>query len=941
MLGATPQRPPVDQELVGRTREVAIVEGFLDSTERLPGAVRLIGEAGIGKSTIWDLATEYAEARGYRCLKARPAQSERALAFATLGDLLGDVYPDVADRLSEPQRRALAAALLLVDAPVAPEHRTLGIATLSTLRLLAQEQPVLVAVDDEQWLDRASHSVLGFCLRRITDERVALLLASRPPDGSTHEAASLDTRLPTEEIEVTGLSLGALHAIVVERIGTVLPRPQLRRLHELSRGNPFLALELVRASNAGRLRLDTVEKGGADLDRLVGARLDALPKPTRLALYAAAATAHPSIQLLDALFDSQGQLLIQPAEAVGIVEANGEEVTFTHPLLASSAYAAVSADEGRRTHGLLAGLVDDPVERARHLALAATARDENVAAEAERAALAVFSRGAPHAAAELLDMAVRMTPGENADERRRRTALQAEYLFESGDTAGAAALLEPLIESMPRGPERAPLLALLARIRHFGDDVESGTALNAQALAEAGHDHRLAASLHEGLAWGLFLMRDDLAEAARQARAAVRAARKATDDIALGEAYAVEAVTSLAIGAASRGAIDRAMELEPAFVHVRVLRHPSYAKGYVALCADRLDDARAIFEDLLTRAEEHGDESALPSILVQLSMAEILAGDWDTADEHARVGYAFAEQSGQRPSRAALRGRQALLSVLRGRLDEGDALAREALGLAGAKVDDPASMLRAFARGGEMGAWALGAAALAQGRAAYAASSLLPLSQKLLDAGVREPGELRFLPDTVETLVALGRIDEADVITSSMEQMALRARRSTAAGIAARSRAQVLAARGDVATALESANTAVQALSSGSLPLELARSQLLLGGLERRMRMKRAARETLAAAIGTFAVLGADGFRDRAEAETGRIGGRSQSEGGLTPTESRVVELVVKGLSNKEVATALAISSKTVELHLSHVYAKLDVSSRTELVRYVSGLRSS
>jgi ATP/maltotriose-dependent transcriptional regulator MalT len=319
-------------------------------------------------------------------------------------------------------------------------------------------------------------------------------------------------------------------------------------------------------------------------------------------------------------------------------------------------------------------------------------------------------------------------------------------------------------------------------------------------------------------------------------------------------------------------------------------------------------------------------------------MAEILAGDWDAADENASAGYAFAEQSGQRPSRAALRGRQALLAALRGRFDEGDQLAREALGLADGTANDPASMRRAFARGGEMGAWAHGVAAFAQGRAAEAASSLMPLTKTLLDAGMREPGELRFLPDSVEVLIALGRLDEADMITASMEEMADRARRTTAAGIAARSRAQVLAAKGEVAPALESARSAVQMLKDGPLPLDLARSQLLLGELERRSQMKRIARETLTGSLAAFSSVGAEGFRARAEAEIGRIGGRGQSEGGLTPTESRVVDLVVKGMSNKEVASALAISSKTVELHLSHVYAKLDVSSRTELVRYMSEL---
>ena len=936
MLGATAQPPPQhDPGLVGRTREIPLIAALLDNVDRLPAVLRLVGEAGIGKSTLWDHALSEARKRHYICLSARPEQSESRLAFAAFGDLLSDAYPLVAAELPEPRRSALAAALLLEDAPAAPEQRTLGVATLSVFQILARRGPVVIAIDDEQWIDHASLAVLSFALRRLTGEPVAVLLASRP--AATGKAkVSLETRLPTEEVVLGGLSIGALHAIVVERFGTVLARPKLRRLHELSRGNPFLALELVRAANSGQFRLDPAEKGSADLDRLVGARLDDLPEATRLCLFAAAAAARPTIGLLNQAVEADALTMLVPAIDVGIVETTATDVQFSHPILASAAYGAVSGESAREIHARLARLTDDHVERARHLALAATEPDEKVAAEAERAAQQVFRRGAPAAAAELAALAVRMTPADSLSERSRRTAMQSEYLFESGDTASASALLEPLIAIVPAGIERATLLAQLARIKHFGDDIESGLALSLEALQDAAGSDRLVASLHEGIAWALFLIREDLAGAAQHAKDAVGAARRAGDDVALAEAYAVEAVTTMAIGSPSRDAINRAVALEPAMSELRVLRHPSYAKAYVMLCTDRLDEARALLEDLLARAEEHGDESAVPPILVQLSMTEILAGKWDVAEDHSRLGYALAEQGGQAPARAALRSRQALLAVMRGQLTEGEDLARESLSLAGANDDDAGSVRRAISRGGEIGAWALGAAALGAGRFDEAATHLMLLADTLLDAGMREPGELRFLPDAVEALLGQGRLEDAERLVVRLESMAEHAQRTTSIGVAARCRALLLAQSNDLIGAKAAADRAVKALEAGTLPFDLARAQLSLGDVQRRMRQKRTARATLEASLGAFESLGADGYRDRALEEIGRIGGRGQSDGGLTPTESRVAQLVATGMSNKEVATALTISSKTVELHLSHVYAKLEVGSRTELVRMMA-----
>ncbi len=878
-----------------------------------------------------------ARSQGYAVVEARPVRAEAQLVFAGLGDLLADSYAAVRTRLPEPQQHALGAALLL-DRPRGSPHdpRTVGVAVLTTLRLLAESQPLLLAVDDEQWLDPASAATLGFALRRLRTEPVAVLLTRRPGGEGDAPPIGLDGRPPTERIDLGPVSIGALHAIVAERFVTVLTRPRLRRLHDLSRGSPYLAIELARAAQAGHLSLDGAGPASVDLGRLLGARLDALPAATRTALLATAAASHPTVELLDRIAEPAARLLLAPAAAAGIVELDGSDVRFSHPLLASAAYGAVSAGERRRIHETLARVVEDRDERARHMALAAVEPDEAVAVEVERAAEATFRRGAPGAAADLADQAVRLTPPDRASGRRRRAAARAEYLFQAGDTAAAGVLLDGVIAATPRGRTRAALLALQARIRHFGNDIASGVDANRRALAEAGRDDGLRAGIHEGLAWGLFLMRADLTAAERHARSAVLAAKRAGDDVALAESLAALAITSLAIGRQAPDAMDAAMKLEGALLDLRVLRHPSYARGYMLACTDRLDEAASVFSDLLGRAEEHGDESAVPPILVQLTLVEILCGAWTSADEHARTGHALALQAGQRPSVAAILGRSALLAALRGRLEEAEELGEQALTIAGESPDLDTALARAPVGGGEVAAWALGAAALAAGRYERAARCLQPLADTLLGAGMRDPGELRFLPDTVEALVGLDRIDDAEALTGRLEAMARASTRLTALGIAARCRAIVAARRGDLDAALEAAGRAVSLLELGPLPLDLARARLVLGDVQRRARQLRAARETLAAAIEAFDRLGAVGWAARARAEASRIGGRAASTGDLTPTERRVAELVAEGQANKQVAHALGVAQKTVELHLSHVYAKLGVGSRTELVRRLS-----
>ena len=234
--------------IVGRDEELSLVAAFLEAPAQLPAALLLEGEAGIGKSTVWRHGVELARANGFRVLETRPSESETALSFAGLGDLLGEAAYEVLPELPPPQARALEIALLLRDPGGAPpDQRGISTAFLGALRVLARRRSLLVAVDDVQWLDAPSLAVLEYAARRLRDEPVALLLTRRlvGDDAPLTLERALGERL--SRVAIGPLSLGSLHRLLRERLEVPLPRPLLRRIHELSGGNPFFALELARA----------------------------------------------------------------------------------------------------------------------------------------------------------------------------------------------------------------------------------------------------------------------------------------------------------------------------------------------------------------------------------------------------------------------------------------------------------------------------------------------------------------------------------------------------------------------------------------------------------------------------------------------------------------------------------------------------------------------
>src|SRR5919201_2416333 len=393
---------------IGRDAELARLRAFL---ERRPedGAAALVleGEAGIGKTAVWRVATEAARERGFRVLLARPSKAERTLSFAALADLLGDAH-EVIEQLPPVQRRPLAVALLLKEADgPAPDRRAIGVALLATLRTLAEERPLLLGIDDIQWIDPPTAAALAFALRRLADQPLCVVMTERTGSDAAlgHEVARA---VRCERLALGPLSLGAVRRLLQEQLDATFPRPILRRIYDQSGGNPFFALELARALRSrGELLSPTDGLSVPDeLERLLAERLERLPAETGEPLAGVAALAEPTLELVP-------EEPLEPALADGVLVLHGDRFRFAHPLLATVAYRRLRPRARRALHRRRGQVVQGPEQRARHVELGAEGPDPALAATLDAAAAQAQARGAPEAAAELAEHAITLTPPDD------------------------------------------------------------------------------------------------------------------------------------------------------------------------------------------------------------------------------------------------------------------------------------------------------------------------------------------------------------------------------------------------------------------------------------------------------------------------------------------------------------------------------------------------
>jgi DNA-binding CsgD family transcriptional regulator len=926
-------------DVLGRDAELARIDGWLragaqEGAEPVsPGGVLVIeGEPGIGKTTLWSAAVSRARPAGWQVLSCRPVPSDAGLPHVGLADLLRPVPVATFGRLPAPQRRPLEVALLREEAGEGDlEPRAVGTGLTALLTAMVKTGPLLLAVDDAQWLDPASARTLAFALRRLGSEPVRLVAAvriealtwQRPGRAQRERAssppapragafavieASLDGQVLTR-LPVGPLSVASTHRVFQQVLGASFPRPVLVRIHQAAGGNPFYALEMAREIRRVGVPLPgrplPIPGNLSDLSLL---RLRRLPRATRDVLVEISAMPSASASDLDLA-------ALAPAERAGIVAVRpGGRVEFGHPLFASALYSSLPEAARRGLHHRLAQRAAGLEERARHLALAAAGPDEATAAELDGAAAAASARGAADVAVELKELACRLTPADDQSARLRRSIELAERRYFAGDPSGARRELERWLGTLPPGDDRARVLLELGSIRSVQGRGDAGRELMMQALGEV-RTAGMRARIHARIASEA----DDSDMGVTHAEAALALLDEHDDPQLYSFALHNVALFKLYSGrGADHAAIEKGMRLQRAAAAWEMSSVP-------AMWARNLDDfatARTRFEDLLRVFREQGDEATISALLTHLARLEAMTGHIDRARDLAEEALGLAGQTEQDLYLTMALCVKAHVCAYAGELAQARALIEEMMRRLG---DHPDIILEGMAR------MVLGAAALAAGDLAEADRELSRSDEIEELMHHREPATNRFQADHAEAVIGLGDLARAERLVQRLEARAQVLPRPWINAVSARCRGLLNAAAGDLGAALAGYQRALAAHETLDMPIELGRTLLALGRLHRRRNERQRAQESLEQAAAVFDSCGARAWGAITANELRRARGRRGRGAQLSATERQICELAVAGLRNSEIAARLFLSIKTVEANLSQAYRKLGVRSRTQL----------
>ena len=890
--------------LVGRGLERARIDALLAGARGgESGVLVLRGEPGIGKTALLEYAAGRAD--GFGVLRAAGVESESELPFSGLHELLRPVL-HVVDALPDVQADALRAALALGRGRRA-DGLAVAVAALGVIEEASAEQPILVLVDDAQWLDEASADVLRFAGRRLARAPIALLVAARDTDGDAFDAPELP------ELRLGGLHREAAEAMLAT-VADGLPADALERVLELAGGNP-LALREIPAALRAAPEVDPAEPlpVGPRLERAFAGRVRELPRAAQRALLVAAAAGSPELAPVAGALAELGLDVgaFDAAEEAHLIRVGTASVAFAHPLVRSAVYQAAPAAERRQAHLALAETLRRTGDEERHpwhLAAAATSADEEVAAALERAAAAAGERGGVAAEARALERAARLTP---EPERRAQRLVAAAR---AARAARRAADAEALVAEALRDPcdERtwAEAQAVLADVYYWSYRWDDLAAIEGAAARIARADPEAAATALAAVA-AMYSPRD----LERGLRVTERAVALAPGGLA---------ATARAANLMRLGRADEAEEAARAAAEDARRAGDWWAvndAASVLLALERYEEARRLSAEAMAALRAHGTLKPLfHGLLVQAQLAT-RTGDLGAAYDAAVSALRLAEATGDPLPVAFANSFLAACEALLGR--EEDVRAHAGVAIAAGRGETLRTTLEARA--------ALGLVELQLGRTDAAVEELGRAVDALRSLGVREPGYVQAAPELVEALVRAGRVDEARARLAELEADAEATRRLWALAAAARCRG-LLAADEELD---DTFGRAFRLHADAGRPLELARTQLAYGERLRRAGRRVEAREQLRPALDAFAAAGARLLADRAVAELAasgeRLRARERAERELSPQELQVARAVARGATNKEAAAELFLSPKTIEFHLRNAYRKLGVRSRTEL----------
>ncbi len=894
--------PPV----VGREAELARIDAFVGAVKSGARMLVISGEPGIGKTTLWRAGVERCRRAGFRVLQARPAEEELPLVLGALVDLFERVELDVS---TEDENDPVAR----------------GYAVLGALRSQAEREPTVVAIDDLHWLDPASAHALRFALRRLGPERIGVLGALRTPQVGVGLLASAKTMAPGryETLELGPLGLGALRRLLRPFVAAI-SRPTLRRIHEVSGGNPLYAIELARGlapedpreGPRGRVNLPD------SLQAAIAHRLETAPDELTPLLEVVAALGTPAAVDLREYVPGDVDALLPVAERHGfLLVEEALHVRFSHPLIASAVYQRMSPLGRRALHGRLARSAADPDVRARHLALSTDGPDARVAELLEDAADRASRRGAAELAAELARHSLRLTPHDDTEGVYRRSLVEIEQLAAAGEASRALALADRLVDALPPGPLRARML--VRRSDLDDDDPATAEVFLRRALEDAGEDELLRATVLRELAFTRFLYLGDVPTAIDCARQALAIAEHTGDPRLLAFAAADVAHLEAIAGKPQPDRMAEAIAIEDETGGASLNRRARVMLGKQLRWSGDLQGARAMFQATGATYEFHR-----PYRLYDLALVECAAGNFATAQDLVGQGLEAARDAGNSSGVRLLLYPLALVETWLGRAAE----AREA-------VDQ---LLERAARLSErpdiVGARrVLGLLALSEGDAEAAAGELGEATRLLGEMGVGHPGVYPVLPDAIEAFAASDRLVDAELLLVRLEQQAAAVDSPWARAAVERCLGALELARGSPSDAVAPLVRARAGFDRLGLGPDAARAVLALGRAYLRAGRRRLAAETLVDARNRFAAMGAALWAGRATQELERAPSlRGANTGELTAAERRIAALVAQGRKNREIAQAMFISVATVEAHLTRIYRKLGIRSRAELTRLVA-----
>jgi DNA-binding CsgD family transcriptional regulator len=903
--------------LIGRDAEIAQLDAALAGAAEHGAALVVIGEAGIGKTSLLDAAVSQARNRGCRVLVVTGLESEAQLPYAGLHQLLQPVL-DSAGSLPVPQRSALLTALGM-RAGTPPEMFLVALATLNLIDGAGDESPLVLVADDAQWLDPPTASVLTFVARRLESTHILVVIALR--EG--FQSPVLSAHVP--EIRIGPLSETAAKELLVG-VAPELDHQTRRLVLEEALGNPLALLELPRAlrhqgtdGREGALRsLPLTER----LERTFSAQADRLPPHTQAALLFAALDKDPSVN--DVLSATRRQVeaeitvdVFEPALEQNLIAITGSTVRFRHPLIRSALDQSATAAQRRNAHLLLAEVTADPDRRAWHRAKSVLGADEGAAKDLEAVAARAQDRGATSTALGALELAASLTPDESA--RARRLLAAAELAFQLGDRPAVGRLLDAAttLQLTSHDVARMTWLREIFNDGAPGDPDAVARLVDVARDVAAGGDSNLSLNLLQAAA-----LRCWWADPGAKAKTLVaEAVEQIADDDLDPRALEILALTAPIDAAARIGTrvreAARVDDGDPS--RTQLLAFAAYAAGDIAQSIELMDRASPTL-----RAQ--GRLGLLAQLLVVRGWAELNTGQFSKAIRAMEEGNGLAIETGQPIWIAISRiGRAVLLGL------QGDERAAEKLIPPG---DDSSTLRLSLVLA--KGEFARGVIAMTAGRQSDAVDHF---SRMFLSDGPAFHGLVAHAaaPLVIECAVRAGRLDDARRLMDQLETMAER----TSAPLV---QIGVRLGRALLANESEAENLYEKALDTDpKWPFHYARLETAFGAWLRRQRRITESRPHLRSARDAFDALGVQPWADKARAELRASGERNAEPAPkvrqpLTPQELQIAQMAAAGLSNREIADRLFLSHRTVGAHLYRVFPKLGVVSRSELARALGSI---